>query len=174
MRNIKNEKGIGLVEVILALGISVIVVTSLVSLSIYTVRSNLTAKLLLEGTKLANEQLEDVRAFREIMLASGDWASFVNALTSKNCSTAPCYIDFATVSGVIDANVVHSGAQTVNGATPAEIVTRSFQISDPINIGSTVDPSVDNVIRVSVSATWKIGSAPDKFSRVYTDLSNWR
>lgn len=176
--SVKND-GIGLVEVILALGVSVIVITSLVSLSIYTVRVNLNSKLLLAGTKLANEELEDVRALREV---AADWPTFIGWLNARNCSTAHCYINLASVSGELGAN---GGAAIANPTSPAigqvistgtggaaETVVRYFVISDPIDVGSTVI-STDNVIRVSVTTQWNIGGQ-DKYARVYTDLSNWR
>ncbi|OGC50164.1 hypothetical protein A2W32_01320 [candidate division WWE3 bacterium RBG_16_37_10] len=160
--NVKNEKGIGLVEVILALGISIVVITSLVSLSVYTLRNSLQSKLLLRGSKLANEELERARAYRD---NSPTWEQFVGGLLAANCTTA-CYINvsLAPVSGEEQTNP--------NYATrPTENLWRSFTISDPVNLD--VVSTTDNVIRISVATRWEIGGVT-KRTNVYTDLSNWR
>lgn len=63
-----NQEGIGLVETIVALGLGVVVLTALVSLSVFTLRTSTRGKLMLEGSKRANEQLELVRAYRDLRL----------------------------------------------------------------------------------------------------------
>ena len=85
-----NELGIGLVETLIAIGITTIIVTSMVSLSIFTVRSSLQNKLTLEGTQLANQQIEQVRAFRD----ARTWAEFLAAVDGTDgadCFSTDCY-----------------------------------------------------------------------------------
>lgn len=163
---IKNQKGIALVEVIAALGVSAIAITALVSLSISTLRTSLNSKLLLEGTKIANREIELVRAFRdgEDPDEGGprSWVSFINAV--KGCvALNPCYINDSDISVV-------SGSKYRDEGTPEEIKW-SFVVSDPVNNDSVGE--TDNIVRVSVSVNWTVGDQL-KGAYVYTDLSNWR
>ncbi len=163
---IKNQKGIALVEVIAALGVSAIAITALVSLSISTLRTSLNSKLLLEGTKIANREIELVRAFRdgEDPYEGGprSWESFIEAVDECVEST-PCYINDSDISVDSDYNYRNKG-------TPEEIKW-SFVVSDPVNNDSVEE--TDNIVRVSVSVNWTVGDQL-KGAYVYTDLSNWR
>jgi hypothetical protein len=157
LKLLKNEKGIGLVETIAALGISMIILTSLVSLSIYTLRSSLQSKLLLQGTKLANEELERIRAKRD----STTWSEFVTDLLSSNCHTSDgCYID-SSLNFIPGSETVGSGA---------EALQRVFVVSDPD--GGSIDAAT-RVLRFSVKVDWMVG-AEQKSAYIYSDLSNWR
>ena len=162
---IKNQKGIALVEVIAALGVSAIAITALVSLSISTLRTSLNSKLLLEGTKIANREIELVRAFRDGEVPEGgprSWESFINAV--KGCvALNPCYINDSDISVV-------PGSKYRDEDTPEEIKW-SFVVSDPVNNDSVEE--TDNIVRVSVSVNWTVGDQI-KGAYVYTDLSNWR
>ncbi|MBU0534758.1 hypothetical protein KKC62_01085 [Patescibacteria group bacterium] len=144
-----KEKGIALVEVIAALGIAVIVITSLVSLSISTMRSSLKSKLLLEGSKIANREIELVRAFRD---NSATWED-PGFLSILSCTSSPCYMK-------VDGSGIASGSAVDGSGT--EAITRYF----------TVTNSAD-IVRVSVSVTWKVGNDTHG-AYVKTDLSNWR
>jgi Tfp pilus assembly protein PilV len=162
IKDTKNEKGIGLVETIVALGIAVVVITSLVSLSIYSLRSSLQSKLLLQGTKLANEELERLRAKRD----GTSWVDFVNALTGvpsvDMCVINDCYID--SILGI------QEGQETLGSG--AETITRYFRVSNPDPGSNEVNPEV-NVLRFSISVNWRVGSE-DRATFIYSDLSNWR
>ena len=154
----QREKGIALVEVILALGVSIIVITSLVSLSLYTLRASLQSKLLLQATNLSKEELERIRAYRD--LAAVWTTNFLTPLTP--CATSNCYID--------DSLVLHTSQSDVkNPSTPLQL-TRYFRISDPID--GTINGN-ENLIRVSVTVNWKVGTQ-DKNVFIYSDFSNWR
>ena len=144
-----KEKGIALVEVIAALGIAVIVITSLVSLSISTMRSSLKGKLLLEGSKIANREIELVRAFRD---NSVTWEA-PGFLSILSCTSSPCYMN-------VDGSGITSGSAVDGSGT--EAITRYF----------TVTNSAD-IVRVSVSVTWKVGNDTHG-AYIQTDLSNWR
>ena len=152
-----NQKGIGLIETLLALGVSIIIVTAMVSLAIFTVRASLQNKLLLTGTQLANQEIELVRAFRD----STSWEEFIDELdgtTGINCFTGDCYM---TNTGVL---VVNAGEQLINGGTVEEI-SKKFRLTD-INGDQTL-------IRVAVTVGWQIG-ADAKYAHNYTELSGWR
>jgi len=149
----KSEKGIALVEVIAAIGVAIVVITSLVSLAITTMRTSLKSKLLLEGSNMASRELELVRAYRDGV----PWANFISAMQS--CSVS-CHMDGSTVS---------SGSSVEGSGT--EQVTRSFKATKVD--GVTVVGSTDNLVRVAVTVGWQVGGTPE-YANLYTDYSNWR
>ena len=161
-----NQKGIGLVEVIAAFGITIVVLTSLVSLALYTMRSSLSSKLLLEGTKIANREAELVRAYRDSPTRT--WTQFLTALgpapSGSNCicTTYPnCtnQCSMTTSGGSINSS---SSNEIIDGQT----VTRQFYVVRDSN-----DPN--NIIRVYITVSWTIGPRAVT-THIYTDLSNWQ
>ncbi|RJR27397.1 hypothetical protein C4561_02495 [candidate division WWE3 bacterium] len=169
-KSMLNQKGIGLVEVIAAFGISMVVITALVSLSLYTLRSSLQSKLLLEATKIANRESELVRAFRDDENVS--WLVFMDTLDITDndplvsdydctCAAAPCTKQCNMTSNPVQVN---AGARVEN--IDGQNVTHWFSIVPDAN-----DPT--NIVRVYVTVTWDVGTQA-KMTNVYTDLSNWR
>jgi len=146
---LKHKKGIALVEVVAALGIAVVVITSLVSLAIFTMRSSLRNKLLLEGTKHANKEMELVRAYRD----SVSWEDFTSDMSG--CGGG-CYIN--------DISGLSVGGGTVTYGEGLEAVTRYFTAA----VGGG-EESVD----ITATAEWQIGGE-DKSTNIYTTLTNWR
>lgn len=144
----QNQKGIGLVEVIAALGISVIVITSLVSLSLTTLRSSLQSKLLLEATKIANKEVEALRSYRDRSLT---WDQFIIDITP--CIAAQC--------NMTDLNTVTTGAGTIN--SNGQTLTKSF----------TLTQETEDLIKVEVEVLWSVGPQA-KNTHIYTYLSNWQ
>lgn len=153
-----NQKGIGLVEVVAALGISVVVLTSLVSLSLFTLRSSLQSKLALEGTKLANRELELVRAFRD----GNAWADF--ALEAAECNDENSACHMSTTPPI----TISAGQDIINDGS-ADQLTRFFFITNPDGTDFT---STNTQARVTVEVNWAVGDET-KFTRLYTDLTNW-
>jgi Tfp pilus assembly protein PilV len=143
----KKEKGIALVEVIAALGIAVIVITSLVALSLSTMRASLRSKLLLEGSKMANREIELVRAYRD----GNTWEDFMKLV--NDCNLTVC-------SMVVNGSGYNKNSTDEGSGT--EKITRSFT-------------AVDNggIVRVSVSVVWTVGSESHG-AYIQTDLTNWR
>jgi len=156
-KTLNKEEGIGIVEVIAALGLAIIVLTSLVSLSLFTIRSSLQSKLLLEGTKMANRELELVRAFRD---SSAEWENGSNGFLDQmiNCNNA-CHMNGLTVA---------SGTDTVGSG--AEAIIRSFSATKVDGV-TQLTPG-DEEVRISVEISWQIGD-DTKYARLYTDLTNW-
>lgn len=174
-KNIKeviNKKtvpnGFALVEVIAALGISALVITALISLSISTLRTSLDSKLLLEGTKIANREVELVRAYRDGYEGTvpRTWEQFIDSVYLCNNSNSPCSMSLvASHDPVIDT-------PSYEHQDTLEEITRSFTVT---YIDGNIIP-VDTypaVVRVSVSVRWTVGDQ-EKGSYIYTDLSNWR
>lgn len=153
----KNRRGIALVEVIAALGISVVVITSLVSLSLYSLRSSLQSKLQLQGTQLAKREMELLRAYRE--RSDSSWQIFINSI--RGCyGNSPCCINTQTLT-------VQSG--TCSEGTGAEVINRYFTIS---KISGGQAEETDDMVRATVTASWTIGGEP-KNTYLYTDFTNW-
>ncbi len=154
-----NQKGIGLVETLLALGVAVIIITSMVSLSIFTLRASLQNKLQITGTQLASQEIELVRALRDSM---GTWEQFtdeVDGTTGPDCFANDCHMANAATP------TVYSGKGILNEDTAEEII-KSFRITDQSSGNKTL-------LRVNVSITWKVGT-DEKAAHTYTELSDWR
>ena len=152
----KLEKGIGLVEVIAALGVAVVVITALVSLAIFTLRSSLQSKLLLEATKQANRELELVRAFRD----RNDWATFRSSI--DDCyGLNPCSMN--------NTGTTVNSAENITG-TGLKTITRYFVASD---VDGSQLSSTDQQARIAVTVYWDVGGE-EQTTHVYTDLTNWR
>ncbi|MBW6441752.1 hypothetical protein K0B04_02470 [Patescibacteria group bacterium] len=166
--NKKFQKGMGLVEVIVALGITVLSITALVSLSISTLRTSLNSKLLLEGSKIANREIELVRAYRDGgetldgQYIPRSWSSFVNSVRDCTLET-PCYIGSS-------GPLLGVGSQNLG---TAEEVTWYFIVTDPDTSAPIIENYFPTVVRISVSVNWAVGNQ-DKAAYIYTDLSNWR
>lgn len=150
---LKEQKGIGLVEVIAALGISVVVITSLLSLTLFSLRTSLQSTLLMEGTKAANTQMELVRAYRDQSATS--WATFVSTTSGCTPVSGGCYIDINADPLVVKAGSVPTAA----GGTP--ILTRFYAAP------------VSTAIQVTVQSAWSVGGQ-NKETFVYTDFTNWQ
>ncbi len=153
---LKEQKGIGLVEVIAALGISVVVITSLLSLTLFSLRTSLQSTLMMEGTKAANTQMELVRAYRD--QTATDWAIFISTTSGCTPASGGCYID-------INANplVVKTGSVTTTaGGTPGTPILTRFYASP-----------ISTAIQITVQSAWSVGGQ-NKETFVYTDFTNWQ
>lgn len=150
----RSEKGIALVEVIAAMAIAIIVITSLVSLSIFSLRTSLRSKLLLEGSKIANREIELVRAHRD----NNTWEQFISDVMSCGDS---CSMSLDGSGVVYNSTVEGSGTESL---------IRYFIAKNPNGSLVSID---DDIVRISVSVTWTIGDET-KGAYIYTDLSNWR
>jgi len=143
-----SNNGIGLVEVILSLGIAVIVITSLVSLAVFTLRASQQSRYLLEGSKLASEEIELVRTLKD---KSTTWAIFRNAISG--CSAAnPCFIN----SG---------GTNKVNGKEGIDFMDRYFYVAQ----GAT-----DQIYTITAVVEWRFGAGSPKRTVIVSEVSNWR
>lgn len=150
-----DQNGIGLVEVIFSLGIALVILTSLVSLAVFTLRTSVQNKLLIKASSIATQELELVRAYRD----GTDWVTFRNSVRQAACSPAiNCRID--------PGLTVVTSPKTVG--TGAEVVTVAFGSSDCT--GYSGIPS--DCVKISVRATWSVGGQT-KYVHNYTELSNW-
>ncbi|MBN1162669.1 hypothetical protein JXA34_02915 [Patescibacteria group bacterium] len=163
-----NQKGIGLVEVIAALGISVVVITSLVALTIFTLRSSQRSKIALESQKQANKMLEVVRAFRDSVEWAGEPDRFLDILQTNGCHTSGQACKISTTGDVFTvSNYIPQDPMTF---TPEQVDTY-FTAVDAVNGGLT--PGTTTILRVSVYSVTRVGNQV-KTHNLYTDLTNWR
>ena len=163
-----SQKGFTLVEVVAALGISALVITALISLSISTLRISLDSKLLLEGTKIASRQIELVRAYRDGEVSSGiprGWRDFIDNLRDCSVFNNPLFSCHMEDDGSLRGGVGYKG-------TGAEQIAYQFKMTDVQGVPLRPTDYPD-IVRISVSVTWKVGDE-QKGSYIYTDLSNWR
>ena len=144
-----SEQGIGLVETIVALGVSLIVITSLVSLSVYVLRASQENRMMLTATDKANEQLELLRAKRD----TTTWDAFTLAMASCSSPTSVCVLT------------------SLSGAPQA--VTNTTQINPNEVLVYFWAEGTGDLRRIHVEGAWMSGST---IRKVYnsTDLSNWR
>mgnify|MGYP001097427579 CR=1 FL=1 len=153
-----NEKGLGLVEVIVAMGVAMIIITAMISLAIFTLKATTQSKGLLEATRQANKQMEKLRAYRDNYVATSSWEDFYNYLIvggagycSTNCSSGHvCYID--------DNFAFH------DAPNPNPAPTACFY-AIPVSGNS-------NVLNIVTIAPWQIGGET-KSAYSYSRLSNW-
>jgi Tfp pilus assembly protein PilV len=151
-----QQKGLGLVEVIAALGISVVVITSLLSLTLFSLRTSTQSTLLMEGTKAANYQMELLRAHRDQITTAWDTGAnnFVDSVVTCN-TTTPCY--------VTDAFAVVQNSRRPTNAGSTQILTGFYATTEP---GGTI-------VHITVESSWSLG-AQSKNTFVYTDFTNWQ
>lgn len=171
LNKLPNQKGIALVETIAALGLAIVVITSLVSLSVFTLRTSTKGKLLLEASKVASDQIELVRAYRDDPART--WADFITAVGSCT-EISQCHM-LADISGAIPSLSVVSSIGNINDANGNLVSTYWFSVTDEIiESGDTSSVDVtDPVIQVKVTVQWRSGSQ-DQTTTIYTDISNWR
>lgn len=150
MKSIKGQSGIGLVEVIAALGITVVVLTSLLSLTLFSLRTSLQSTLLQEATKAANAQMELLRAYRDMQTNWGDFTSEVGTCTSAQ----KCYVN-PNLSAIVQ-----------NSTFPTNSSGTQISTGFYVNI-------VNNVVSTTVVSSYSIGGQ-NKTTYVYTDLTNWQ
>lgn len=153
VKKLKNQKGIGLIETLLAIGVGIIVITSMVALAVYTMRASLQSQLALKGSQLASQEIELVRAYRD----NQPWDTFITQMESSSCFTGSCYMSSA-------GPTVTSGQYTEGSG--AKAITKFFTLQD-LSGGSKT------LVRVNVTVTWQIGT-DTKYAHNYTELSNWR
>jgi len=169
-KNNNNNKGIGLIEVIIALGVATVVTTSLVALSIFTLRASLKSKLIIEGTKAANKEMEIIRAYRD----QTTWSVFTSKMYNgtPNCktpsgATAPlCHMNVSPGSvGNPDILSVVTGGPipAIASLAPSAVSTGFYVLSD----------STPTLIKVNVVIQWNEGSILKK-TTLRADFTNWQ
>jgi len=146
-----TNKGMGLIEVLIAVTVSVIALTAMVSMVVTALRSSLQSRMYLEATKLANQQIERVRALRD----STTWSDTLTLLDGCTGSTK--------------CSLASNLAKTTSPGT-FEGLSYSFQAIDAIT-GSAIAAGTTTSVRITAEASWDNGA---KKTTMITDLSNWQ
>ena len=155
-----TNKGIGLIEVIAALGVATVITTSLVALSIFTLRASLKSKLFLESSKVANKEIELIRAYRDQNI----WSNFTTELLAncKSATTPPVPVCYMTDTSGIAVNL--NGPNPALATLPVTEVSKGFYV---------VSDSTSDLIKVNVVVQWREGNLL-KSTTLRSDFTNWQ
>jgi len=166
-----SDHGFGLAEVLLASGILILVVASIVSLSRFVVRGYAVTASRIQANYLAQEGIEIVRAVRDSY-----WIDDCTATNFANLAVDTYTTSWGTpnVSGCsLSArwNLVPV-APGVGQPNPLGFVTFTREIS--IADAAVGDPLLDpHMKQVTVTVRWNEGGRPWDV-RMVTYLTNWR
>ncbi|MCR4324113.1 MAG: hypothetical protein NUV69_00290 [Candidatus Curtissbacteria bacterium] len=150
--NLKRKEGQSLIEVVVALGVVIVLITSLVSTSLLTQRGARGAKANTQATKLAEQSLEKMRVFRD----RRGFSALVNN------SSANCYILDST-----NPDPSAWALSTANCPPGENVVLDNITFTRRIQVSSS---GQNKLIVVTVS--WQ-DSAGTQTVTNSTILSNW-
>ncbi|MEK7595831.1 MAG: hypothetical protein AAB443_04575 [Patescibacteria group bacterium] len=165
-----TEDGQALVEALIAISVAIVVVSALISLSIFSLRNSKESSYTAQATSIAQTQLEYARAYRDH--SSVAWSGFVAlGQDSTACLFAP------TISSVASGNRCYFGLPLTSVGPPQ--LNRPAGSSAPFQyiIGFSCVAGTCNqtggTVRASVVVEWTVSG---KSYSVYnfTDFTNWR
>lgn len=148
MRLLAQTKGYALIEILLAFGISVIIIVAMVSLAIVTVRAATTNRAYAEAGKVAQSQAERLKLKRD----TTTWSGFLSLM--QGCSGL-CNIN--------SAGSVASGAAVTVPTGPSDV---------HYYFTTSVDPTFKEVT-YTVVANWYISDVLKTY-RIEGLLSDWQ
>ena len=93
-----NKSGISLLEVIIAMTISIILISGLVLATTTSIRNSQFAKSQTLATKFAQEAMEKVRAYRD----QNTWATFTGGCTPYNPGAVPAQFTRIKTCSLLD------------------------------------------------------------------------
>lgn len=161
-----DQRGLGLVETLIAVSLAIIVVTALVSLAVFALRNSRQSSYTAQATQIAQNQLELLRAYRDNSTVS--WATFTN-LTSGSCTTV-----LPTTCGAPTGQCYYPITATTGNAPTTGAVGSSSPFTWSINISNVSNPATPiTVVRAGVVVHWSVGGKSQCVYN-YTDFTNWR
>ena len=146
------NKGQTLVEALLATAVAITVIVALVGVGINSMRVANYSKNQAEATKLAREQLELLRNFRD---TSASWSNFSTSVASCVVGSS-CCVSFTTI--------------------PRQIVSydiNNCQYNNIFDVSFIADTSVADKATVTTSASFTEGSLTRNVTLTET-FTNWR
>jgi len=151
------ESGQSLVEVIVAVGLILTAVVALLTLATSSMKSSGFGAAKARATKLANEEMELVRAYRDEF----GWSVFSSATGVPTCldPAAPCHIEVNPITSVM----------TMRSGNDVAVLpfARSFVVVPP---GVAVDQST---YTIAVRVTWTDQSG-DHTVEISSVLADWQ
>lgn len=145
----KNNKGFSIIEILVAIFIIAITLTSLLGLTNSSLKTSILIKETTQSVNLAQEAIEAVRSIRD-----GDWNKITNG--NHGLTSTGGYWDFDGTE-----NIINSFSRT--------ILIENTQRDTNDNIvenGGTNDPDTKKII---VTVSWK-----NKETELVTYLTNWK
>lgn len=145
----KNNKGFSIIEILVAIFIIAITLTSLLGLTNSSLKTSILIKETTQSVNLAQEAMEAVRSIRD-----GDWNKITNG--NHGLTSTGGYWDFDGTE-----NIINSFSRTV--------LIENTQRDTNDNIvenGGTNDPDTKKII---VTVSWK-----NKETELVTYLTNWK
>ena len=145
-------KGYAILEILIAFGVSLIIITGMVYLGVVTIKAGTTAKSYAEAGKIAQREVTRLKLFREI---SGTWTAFHRAVvTDSGCVGNKCYLSS-------DANSIIMG----EGSYGSGVKEIKYYL--------TISSASSNEINYIVTTTWNVG-ARSKTYIIEGQFSNWK
>lgn len=139
-----NNKGIGLVESLIAITLAIILIVSLLTLTNFNIRNSLLVTENQDAINSANSLIENLRSIKD-----SDFTAFVSKVFSS-CKTTNCSVSSGTI---VDAVINLDNQSPVSYFRVREISSQEVEI---------------NII-----TEWKVGDQKFS-SPVSTVFSNWR
>jgi hypothetical protein len=150
LREIKklNNKGIGLVEALIAIALAIILIVSLLTLTNFNIRNSLLVTENQDAISSANILLENIRSAKD-----SNFSTFLNTVNSS-CSKSSNKICTVNSSGVVTDAVVNLDNQS------------------PYSYFNVTKVSEDEV-QIFIYTQWKVGNKTFS-STLQTTFTNWR
>jgi|GEM_PF-4832399 Tfp pilus assembly protein PilV len=146
---IKAAKGYALVEILLAFGLSTVVVLAMVSLAVSTIRAGTTNRAYAEAGKMAQSQAERLKLLHDTTA----WPQFLASMTA--CTSGhPCYIDRDLT--------IYTGTNSISMGYFS--ITYFF---------TTTAAATAQEFTYRVETSWAIADVPKTY-RIEGLVSNWR
>ena len=145
-----KTRGHALIEILLAFGISVVVILAMVSLAVVTIKASTTSRAYAEAGKVAQSEAEQLKLLRDI----STWENFV-ATMYNNCKGSYCHIN--------SSGVAQAGSSSVG--TGSSVVTYYFT-TDVADLNS-------KEFKYTVGADWNISNVAKTY-KIEGLLSDWR
>lgn len=157
MNRIKNNKGMTIVEVLVAIGVIVIIFGIMSGLSIFSLRITNLAKETSQANHLATEAMEAVRSFRD----GTDWN--INGLASLTLAPQEYHPEI-----INDSWALAPGDQEIDGFNRKIIINevRRNISGNIVESGGSVD---QDSRKITVIVSWK-----DQEVKIISYLTNWR
>ena len=148
-----KTQGFVLLEVLLAFGVSIIIISGMVALGVITVRATTSNKAYAEAGKIAQREVERLKLLRD---TSTKWSAFTDEIESCT-STSVCHLSLSESSYTASTGTGKEG-------TDPSATTFSFYITS----------SSADMVKYVVTAKWTVGAAAEKTYTIAGALSNWR